>query len=67
MSEGVAIALITVGGGILTLLIKLLFEFFTLRKHINSRMDELLKISREKSRADGNREGREEQKKEDKK
>ena len=58
MSEGIAIALIGLLGVVLTLLATLLVAFINLRKHINSRMDEIIKMNR----AEGKREGIEQEK-----
>lgn len=69
MSDGIIIAII---GGIvsivslgMTLVVK--YNLEKVHKQVNSRMDELLSIHKAASKAEGNLEGRAEQKKEDSK
>lgn len=66
MSDVVIVAIIGGCVTVVSLLLKLLFEMVSLRKHVNSRMDELLNLHKTASRAEGNLEGRAEKKAEDK-
>jgi len=49
MSEAIIIALIGLAG----MIVKQYLEFRSLRKHINSRMDELLELTKDKARKEG--------------